>query len=858
MGTLFTMSSDLEGSAASPAPKKAPSKRAPKRAVPDSSLAAAPTQGAKKVSPTQAEVTAAKKEEAKRKAKRPAKKANKDAMPVGSLAKLPSKISPSRAKDFMQCPKLFYYKTILGLKTPNTVHTARGTLAHSAFEMIFDHPKGDRTPENAVAYVRPAWRAMLNPLPDRSEVEPGSPEDRLRIAYKSYRDLTEEGSWAEGKLLADAADYNDLCKRDAIASQSTSEPKTAEELEEELLTSAELMVTNWFDMENPEKFDPTARELHVQATALGVTMHGYIDRLDRVVMPDGSTKVFISDYKAAWVMEPLATPSGWTTMGEVQVGDLVMGSDGRPTKVLGKSEVFHDRPCFRVEFDDKTSVVTDAEHLWQVSYGQRRKAPARGWVKTEVMTTEQLAAFKARGQYPVWIENAAPLVLPEAELPLDPYVLGAWLGDGNTRHAYFHAHEQDLAHFTAEFEARGETVIDVPHEKENKRRMHRLRLGTRNAGLCRYGHVKSKKVCRSCRTGPKGLYPVASPLASRLRHLGVLGNKHVPAAYLRGSKEQRLLLLQGLMDTDGSWNETRQQAVFTTTLPALADAVQELVHSLGMRTGRFERDYVNGDGSGRTAYQVMFTPVGVNPFRLARKAQGVPAEASRKSQRRSISAVVPVESVPTQCIKVDAPDSLFLVGRQMVPTHNTGTVPGSKKKYAPHVQARIDDESFFAMRVYALLYWEMHKVVPHQLRLIYVKTGDRFKGIKTQNVTPEMLNQTRREMSALWKNIKDSARREVWEPKTGPLCNWCTFQDVCPAFNDGIDQLLPETIELRGEGVVDDSELLTPPAAAIAENDGYSEGVTGVEPAAPPAVAAAEAELPPLASSRDVSERDRS
>ncbi len=156
---------------------------------------------------------------------------------------LPKRISPSRASDYQQCPKLFYYKTLLGLSTPATVDTCKGTLAHYAFEKIFDHPRGERTAEAAVVYVREHW---------------------AEISQKK--------------------DYLDIVK-------------LGEEAIEAMLEQSENLVRNWFNVERPHNFDPEERELYVKAAAAGVEVHGYIDRLDKVVDGNGETRWIISDYK---------------------------------------------------------------------------------------------------------------------------------------------------------------------------------------------------------------------------------------------------------------------------------------------------------------------------------------------------------------------------------------------------------------------------------------------------------------------------------------------------------------------------------------------------------------------------------
>jgi putative RecB family exonuclease len=201
--------------------------------------------------------------------------------------RLPVKLSPSRAKDYQQCPKLFYYKTILGLQTPPTEATARGTVAHHAFEHIFDHPKGERTPEVALTYIRPAWEVMINPLVDRSSVEKGSPEYIIREKETSFRDLHEPGSSSELKLVNSALDYIAI-----IPLGSDAETK--------FINSIETAVKGWFFMEDPNVFEPTFREKYISAFIGKAPVHGYIDRIDETHSGD-TKKVWISDYKTGKV-----------------------------------------------------------------------------------------------------------------------------------------------------------------------------------------------------------------------------------------------------------------------------------------------------------------------------------------------------------------------------------------------------------------------------------------------------------------------------------------------------------------------------------------------------------------------------
>ncbi|OBB58545.1 replicative DNA helicase [Mycobacterium sp. 852013-51886_SCH5428379] len=118
--------------------------------------------------------------------------------------------------------------------------------------------------------------------------------------------------------------------------------------------------------------------------------------------------------KALKTDTPLPTPDGWTTMGEVAVGDWLIGADGRPTRVVAATDVMVGRPCYEVEFSDGTVLVADAEHQWLTSGA--------------IHTTEEIAATLADDHVVV---NATPLHAPERDLPVPPYTLGTWLGAGS-------------------------------------------------------------------------------------------------------------------------------------------------------------------------------------------------------------------------------------------------------------------------------------------------------------------------------------------------------------------------------------------------------------------------------------------
>lgn len=328
---------------------------------------------------------------------------------------------------------------------------------------------------------------------------------------------------------------------------------------------------------------------------------------------------------------PIPTPDGWTTMGGLAIGDYVIGVDGQPILVWGVSPVKHGRDCYRVTFDDGTTIVADALHRWTVYdriLGRQREVTTREMVD---------AAWYGKARFAV--PRPSPIELPDVDLPLDPWALGMWLGDGDARVATLAVGGEDLGAVTAELGQRG-FETSVYHGRCN---------------IVRFNHGR-----RSAKSGTS---------QSVLRELGLLRNKHVPAVYMRGGRAQRLGLLAGLMDSDGYVNE-RGNCTFTNVNRTLCEAVVELARSFGWRAsiGAWQSD---GRWKNRAAgtWRVSFTPSGDVPFRLARKAER--GRLDRDDSTRAIKLIEPVPSVPVRCIAVDSDDHLFLAGPGMLPTHNT-------------------------------------------------------------------------------------------------------------------------------------------------------------------------------------------
>ncbi|GAB4076087.1 replicative DNA helicase [Nostocoides australiense] len=401
--------------------------------------------------------------------------------------------------------------------------------------------------------------------------------------------------------------------------------------------------------------------------------------------------------KALALDTPLPTPTGWTTMGEVAVGDLVLGADGRPTRITQATAVMTGRPCFEVVFSDGATIVADAEHQWVTHTRASRRSAHR---VPAVRTTEEIAATlrtqtpEARLNHSVSL--AEPLELPDVELPLSPYAIGAWLGDGTSAEPTITTADPEIVAF---LEGEGLEVTPTAGLMRYRLRLPRSVLASRSCVVCGTTFVPATsqvKTCgRSCGGKSRGtsrLVPTCpdcgvvtsghercqacrndhGTVKGLLRGLDLLGNKHIPAALLRGSVRQRRDLLAGLLDTDGT--VTSSGCVqFTTTSQRLAADFAELIASLGMRVGISRKRVIGRTEASSTVTTLTFS-TDEDVFWLPRKAIRHKELRKRTFQRRDsrfITAVRPIASIPVRCIEVDNADHVYLAGREMVPTHNS-------------------------------------------------------------------------------------------------------------------------------------------------------------------------------------------
>lgn len=325
------------------------------------------------------------------------------------------------------------------------------------------------------------------------------------------------------------------------------------------------------------------------------------------------------------------TPDGWTTQGELKVGDKVFDQNGKPCKVTYLSPILYDRECFEIEFSDGTKVVSDANHRW-LTEDTRGQKP--GMYPSTVVTTAEIAETlrTVTGHVRHRIPVAPALKTKTAKLPIDPYTLGVWLGDGASDHGAICFHKDDRTHITA-IESAGYIVTEMKPQNNTR-------------------------------------YVTVRGLRTQLGKLGLLNDKHVPEIYLRASMGQRLALLRGLMDTDGGCGKSGE-CRFSNKNKRLAEAVYELVVGLGIRAS-MHPVYVEYKGERREYFAVSFkAPKSMPVFLLERKRERQIDRVSTHATHRYIEHVRPCESVPVRCIEVNSPDHLYLITRAHIATHNT-------------------------------------------------------------------------------------------------------------------------------------------------------------------------------------------
>ena len=348
----------------------------------------------------------------------------------------------------------------------------------------------------------------------------------------------------------------------------------------------------------------------------------------------------------------IPTPEGWTVMGEVNAGQKVFDHRGcictvvevRPQGIV---------PGYRVRFDDRSSLVVGGRQEWITISDHDRERFRDRTQDPELWSTPALFGITTGDIGRSLIRNVGgtlktnhsiplcqPLQLSDKDLPIEPHLLGVWLGDGSRDAPLIHCDWADEPHYQQIAKAAGES----------------------------WRILREKNNVLTC-TMSRGGQPL---FLTRLRMLGVRSDKHIPALYLRAGNEQRLALLRGLMDSDGHV-DSRGWAEYTSISYELAQGVRELALTLGQKAtlhrgratlnGRFISD----------KFRVFFAPT-LMVVGLPRKIKKLEPALRYRSQvplprtaQRYIYSVTPVGRMKTTSIVVDSPSRLILAGRGLIP-----------------------------------------------------------------------------------------------------------------------------------------------------------------------------------------------
>jgi replicative DNA helicase len=357
------------------------------------------------------------------------------------------------------------------------------------------------------------------------------------------------------------------------------------------------------------------------------------------------------------ISEPLLTPNGWTIIGEINVGDRVIGSDGNEQYVLGKYPQ-GVKPIYKIEFTDGTFVNCGLEHLWSVNTLNMRTGKTRvkgkgvyrpNYGYKVVKTSDMMNDIKKRGRYNYRLPIVAPVEFDSREVSIDPYLLGLLLGDGSVCDSGVNISTKDE-----------ELFENIKYLNEHVSYTEYDNGITTNGGI---------KTCNRINFKTK--------IKERLKFYELINkksnNKFIPKEYLFNSLKNRIALLQGLMDTDG-YIDKKGTVIYTTVSEQLCNDIRELVLSLGgtvrINTKLPTYEYLGEKKIGQLAYNItMSFANNIVPFRLLRKIDRY-YKRTKYVEQKYVKSIIYSHDEDAVCIKVSNPDELY-VTRDYVLTHNT-------------------------------------------------------------------------------------------------------------------------------------------------------------------------------------------
>jgi intein/homing endonuclease len=344
----------------------------------------------------------------------------------------------------------------------------------------------------------------------------------------------------------------------------------------------------------------------------------------------------------------LPTPDrGFIKLRDLKEGDLLFDEKGESCTVTKIYPIQESPESYRVIFDDGTTIDACAEHLWLTHTRRDRINARKGKANPKVKNTKEiLETLKTQGESNHCIPVCGAVRFEKKDLPIDPYLLGLWLGDGSRYGNIETADPEVLVNFEHRVVKSSTNHVGGLVSKSNSYRVKGLTTALKNLGLIdNPGKIRRDR-------GDLGFY-----------------KKVIPDEYMLGSVEQRLALVQGLMDSDGCCNNGRCEFVQCESRKELAMQFVELLHSLGIKTSLLKSESFRYSVQYQDRYRIQFCTT-LPVFRLQRKLKNLKSKLI-KAGKRFIKKIVPIDSKPMRCITVDSPSHLYLVTRSYIATHNT-------------------------------------------------------------------------------------------------------------------------------------------------------------------------------------------
>lgn len=354
------------------------------------------------------------------------------------------------------------------------------------------------------------------------------------------------------------------------------------------------------------------------------------------------------------------------TIGELQVGDKIYDDKGNLTEVIHLNPIIFDDE-YKIYFEDDEVISCNGEHLWKVNdrdYDKRNKNRPEYVIRnTDFIYNNYLRKSKNQNDYRFHVPLNEPIKYPEISFygtrTIHPYLFGYWLGDGSSNTSIITSSGDDVDEAIKNLSPYV-TIIEKEKEK-NKNNSYKIKIDMQSQFEEKTNFDKNNLKKKT--------------MVSKLRNLGVLNNKHIPLQYMYAPIEDRLELLRGLMDTDGSIDK-KGWCEFTQTNKKLIEQVQQLLTSLGIMSTLCYKEhtgYIKKDGTEADTWRLQFiVPKEIPIFKLKRKFERQREDTPIGTQRKAIVKVEKTgKKVPMRCITVNNKSGLFLCGEKMTVTHNS-------------------------------------------------------------------------------------------------------------------------------------------------------------------------------------------